>query len=757
MTAERQRPTGIDVIPQELRDLPQWLGWIQVDKGGPKPTKIPKQLSGENASTTDPATWATFDAIIDGYTAKLFAGVGIVISKPYTGIDLDKCRDPQTGKIEQWALEIVDRLNSYTEVSPNRTGLHIWVKAEKPGTNTRQGNLEMYDHQSPRYFTVTAAHLPGTPLTIADRQEELAALYREIWPEQAEGRPARSIPARVVSLFADDNQLLEKARTNEITGADFVALYDRGDTSDYEGDHSKADWSLVKSLAFWSGGDANRVDRLFRGSALFRAKWDEVHYKNGDTYGKHTIDEALRGARLYDPTFYTANRPLEIVTIGRNGVRHADDEEESLPPFPLDALPAAFADFAEEGARSIGVPIEFLAVPLLVVAGAAIGDSLEIAIKSDYLEGSNLYCAVVGRPGTAKSPALGKVVESIKIAELRRHRIWKDAMRDYEEQLQAYEAGKRGQRGERPVEPILRDLFTTNATVEALIAMLERHNGILYYADELAGLLSGLNQYKNGRGSDRQTYLQFWARTFHANHRKKDGEHTIIDRPHVSLLGGIQPGVLKNLDTGEGNDGLPDRFLWVYPETTIGPVSRDVLSASTTDRVNDIVWRLIDASDQERQTVTLHEDAWTVWEAGVNKWNADLNDKRFANTYGGLWSKLGAQLSRIALILHAIEDGGDVVQPRTMANALQIVMCVAEHGRKVYSANRHLGGNREIRILEALHGGGKLKQSEIVRKVFGGHDSSAVRDALEGLKESALVTDEWVETGGRNARFWRRL
>lgn len=757
MTTERQTPTGIELIPQELRDLPQWIGWISVDKGGPKPTKIPKQLNGQNASVSDPTTWNTFDAILAGYVAKKFSGIGIVISKPYTGIDLDKCRDPKTGRIEQWALDIVDRLDSYTEVSPNETGLHIWVKGEKPGTNDRQGNLEMYDYQSPRYFTVTAMHLPGMPLTIEHRQDELTALYKEVWPDVAETKPSHAIPQRIVSIFADDNQLLEKARANEVTGADFSALYDRGDTSGYENDHSRADWSLVKSLAFWAGHDHARVDRLFRGSALFRSKWDDPHYKGGETYGDHTIAEALKTAKPYDPTFYIANRPPDVVTVHRNGTaKH--DRDDDLPPFPIDALPPAFAEFALEGARSIGVPVDFLAVPLLVVAGAAIGDSMEIAIKADYIEGSNLYCAIVGRPGTAKSPALGKVIESVKQAELRRFRVWKDAKQEYEAQVQAYENSRRGERGERPVEPVLRDLFTTNATVEALVSMLERHNGILYYADELAGLLSGLNQYKNGRGSDRQTYLQFWSRTFHANHRKKDGEHTIIDRPHVSLLGGVQPSILKDLETGEGNDGLPDRFLWVYPETVIGPVSREVLSPATADRVNEVIWRLIDGSDQERQRVWLTEDAWTVWEAGVNAWNANLNEKHFARVYGGLWAKLSSQLSRIALVLHAIEDGGPRVQAKTMANALRIVQCVAEHGRKVYAANAQNPANKEIRILEALQGKSWMVQSDIQRKVFNGHEKApALREALETLKESGLIEDKWEETGGRKARYWKRL
>jgi primase-polymerase (primpol)-like protein len=59
-----------------------------------------------------------------------YCGVGFVFSSddPYVGIDLDGCRNPQTGYIEPWALEIVRRLNSYTEISRSGTGLHIIAK-----------------------------------------------------------------------------------------------------------------------------------------------------------------------------------------------------------------------------------------------------------------------------------------------------------------------------------------------------------------------------------------------------------------------------------------------------------------------------------------------------------------------------------------------------------------------------------------------------------------------------------------------------
>ena len=50
---------------------------------------------------------------------------------------------------------------------------------------------------------------------------------------------------------------------------------------------------MCSLLAFWTGGDPDRVDRLFRQSALFRPKWDQVRYADGRTYGRATVTKAL--------------------------------------------------------------------------------------------------------------------------------------------------------------------------------------------------------------------------------------------------------------------------------------------------------------------------------------------------------------------------------------------------------------------------------------------------------------------------------
>lgn len=97
-------------------------------------------------------------------------------------------------------------------------------------------------------------------------------------------RPAASRPPH-----RDDAALLAHARAAR-NGAKFAALYDAGDVSGYTS-ASEADLALCSLLAFWAGGNATRMDGLFRRSALMRPKWNEA--RGAETYGARTIATAL--------------------------------------------------------------------------------------------------------------------------------------------------------------------------------------------------------------------------------------------------------------------------------------------------------------------------------------------------------------------------------------------------------------------------------------------------------------------------------
>ena len=140
-------------IPEELRRRPQWLVW-KLEERDSKPTKIPYIAGGVGkAPSTDSETWRSFDEAVVALKTGRYDGIGFVFSTgdPYAGIDLDDCRNPESGELEVWAAKTVQDLDGYAEVSPSGTGVHIIVRGKAP--NKKRGKVEAYS--SERYFTIT--------------------------------------------------------------------------------------------------------------------------------------------------------------------------------------------------------------------------------------------------------------------------------------------------------------------------------------------------------------------------------------------------------------------------------------------------------------------------------------------------------------------------------------------------------------------------------------------------------------------------
>ncbi|MGH7391934.1 MAG: AAA family ATPase [Candidatus Rokuibacteriota bacterium] len=292
-----------DNIPAELRALRQWVVWAHTWKDGDqKFAKVPySPATGANASSTDPATWGTFEEAVAAYTASRanaddnYDGIGFVFTgTPYMGVDQDHVLDRDVLAPE--AIRIVAELDTYTEVSPSGTGVKSFIKAKKPGNGwskiTGLG-LEMYDEG--RYFTITGHHLAGTPTAPQARQEAVDALYRRGLSEKSVPKPT---PVPSTTPMTDDE--LVKKIAGSAQGGKFMRLY-AGLTDQYGGDESGADMALAGVLAFWTQ-DAEQIERVMRKSGLVRPKWDES--RPGGTYLSVTIDKALEnvtetyGARL---------------------------------------------------------------------------------------------------------------------------------------------------------------------------------------------------------------------------------------------------------------------------------------------------------------------------------------------------------------------------------------------------------------------------------------------------------------------------
>lgn len=277
-----------------------------------KPGKMEKLpidwQSGQVVSAHDPRIW------IDAQTAFMLAAqygpsylpcFVFTKSDPFWFLDIDACRVAADGSWSPLAQHLVSLFpGAAVEVSTSGIGLHIFGTGECPPHRVRPPTeidqrfpgLEFYTDG--RFVALTGNMLgdgsAGTPFNMP--------AFVETWFKPSpKSAPAEWTDAPCAEWRGptDDDELIRRAR-NSKSGANAFgnkASFDDLWTANEEVlakafpdnqwpyDASKADSALAQHLAFWTGRDCERIERLMRQSALARPKWDQH-----ETYlGKLTI------------------------------------------------------------------------------------------------------------------------------------------------------------------------------------------------------------------------------------------------------------------------------------------------------------------------------------------------------------------------------------------------------------------------------------------------------------------------------------
>lgn len=273
-------------IPSELTKLKQWVLWRLEKNEKGDITKIPYQTSGVKAKTTDPSNWATYEIV--NKKLKNYTGFGFVFTEndQYIGIDLDKCI--VDSKIEEWAQAIINRIDSYTEISQGGYGVHIIIKGKLPyGCGNRKGSIEVYDKE--RYFCMTGNIIEGRN-TIQERQESLEIVLKQNGLIKETTKKQSDIAKN--TLVMTDEQVIEKAY-NASNGDKFRRLMG-GDTIAFSSE-SEADMSLVNHIAFYTQ-DISQILSIIKKSPLWDQKWEREDYQ------KRTIEKVLSTmTEFYNP------------------------------------------------------------------------------------------------------------------------------------------------------------------------------------------------------------------------------------------------------------------------------------------------------------------------------------------------------------------------------------------------------------------------------------------------------------------------
>lgn len=286
----------------------RWVTWKLEERKGKK-TKIPFSLNGKMASSTDEKTWSTYQEI-----TKKHKNVGIVFSpeKTLLGIDLDKCLPLKDDAI----LQLIIEADTYTEISPSGTGLHLYLELTEPLKlmANRSGAFEAYTEG--RYFTVTGEaynEVKDVRTVTPSEALKLLALIGYPWGKKTKTNSFDDLNSEEgqvkpkTDLIDHPADILERmfAASN---GDEIKKLYE-GDISAYGKDGSRGDMAFLAHLAFWTQKDALKMEAIWMSSPLGKREKTQTRAD----YRTRSINAAIDNCtEVYTPT----NRGTSTVKIG---------------------------------------------------------------------------------------------------------------------------------------------------------------------------------------------------------------------------------------------------------------------------------------------------------------------------------------------------------------------------------------------------------------------------------------------------------
>ncbi|WP_273234218.1 phage/plasmid primase, P4 family [Ileibacterium valens] len=279
---------------ESLKKQKIWICWNLIDD-----TKRPIAASGCKTSAKSnkhSCTYVSYDEAVAAKNRNGYSGVGFVIPKGYFFLDLDH-RDLEDPLVKK----ILSRFDSYAELSQSGNGIHIYGKCDLsqiPQNHDKLSN-RFYVKNSKLGMEVYIGGLTNRYAAFTGNQINTKPVAESTWPLLVTLRHEmlRPRPEKMVEEIDVEDTLFDivTSMRKQKNGEKFKSLYDDGL---FDKSHSEADLSLCCMLAWRIGNNPDLIDKAFRGSALYRPKWEREDYR------RTTIEKAieLQHGSFYDPT-----------------------------------------------------------------------------------------------------------------------------------------------------------------------------------------------------------------------------------------------------------------------------------------------------------------------------------------------------------------------------------------------------------------------------------------------------------------------
>lgn len=433
---------------------------------------------------------------------------------------------------------------------------------------------------------------------------------------------------------------------------------------------------------------------------------------------------------------------------------------------PRGILPDVLDVWAADEAARKGVALGAIAMPALAAFAGCISARNVVQVKqhdTGHTDRPVLWAALVGGPGSGKSPAIKAAADPLLRADKRRKAQFAKEM----EALSRSEAARKGtkpaggaQAGERPRN---RSRVIQDVTAEsALQREAESGNGCVLYVDELSAFLGSLDAYranKSAVGKD----AAFWLSAKQGDSYEKDRVSTgalRADCHAVSIIGGIQPDVIRKVGHEMSGNGMMQRMLMHNMGARAEPEDR-MPDAAAGGRVHAVAERLYGLEPDEFTPIFRFEPAADASRKRIVAFARDqIARDHIPTALKGWLDKLEGEWARIALVLHWVEWSDSLLgeigdwPPDTIgsATAEQSERFLLEYqwGQQRYFYDEVLGSGGESRA-EAQQIAGHILAHELsqIDNRRAQQSSRRMSDEERAAGLAALVAAGWLQPTGR--------
>ena len=332
------------------------------------------------------------------------------------------------------------------------------------------------------------------------------------------------------------------------------------------------------------------------------------------------------------------NKGLHITV---DALSHPSGKGDGL--LPIDGLTEHLQRLIKNVAEALQSPEDYVTASMFTVASAAVGNKFKLC--TDNTDVPMLWTILVGDSGVGKSQPITTMAQPLMEEQ-------KDRLQGYRSSVRTWRQAK----DENAPKPIFPQIFVSDITPESLYkCMADNPNGLIQYSDEIMSFIGDFGRYN--KSGEESKYLSTWSGKPITINRKSE-EPFMVERPFLSVIGGIQPNLLGELFTKRRSvSGFAQRLLFVYPST----IKRKVYSSDSV-KPDISVWayvcrRLLQAPET---TYTLTPQAYEKY----NEYRNSLSEKMDAepDAIKALFAKLRIYVARWVIVAHVLGDDATSTQ-----------------------------------------------------------------------------------------------